>query len=87
MWDIWIAIGVMTFVSAAATLAGRYLYTEKGQRTMLFLAMSVLATIVFQIYFASHLFWARIVPHSAAIIYTSLAAVLGECGLVVAVTT
>ena len=81
MSDIWIAVIVMTFVSAtAATISGRFLYTEKGQLVMLLLSLSVFATVLFQIYLTGQLFWARIVPDSAAIIYTSLAAVFAAMG-------
>lgn len=76
MWDIWIAVVLMTLAAAGAgLLAARLLSTEKGQRVMLLLALSILATILFLVYLAGQLFWARIVPNSAAIIYTNLAAV------------
>lgn len=76
MSDIWIAVAVMTLVSAAAGLiTARFLSTDQGQRVMLLLALSILSTILFLVYLAGQLFWARIVPHSAAIIFTNLAAV------------
>ncbi|HWL08995.1 MAG TPA: hypothetical protein VNQ76_11340, partial [Planctomicrobium sp.] len=76
MQDIWIAVGIMIFVAAGAALvAARFFSTDKGQRVMLFLTLSVVATFFFLLYFTGQLFWARIVPHSAAIIYTNLAAV------------
>ncbi len=57
MSDIWTAVIVMTFVSAAAaTLSGRFLYTEKGQLVMLLLSLSVFATVLFQIYLTGQLF-------------------------------
>ena len=43
---------------------------------MLCLTVSVLAMVFFLIYAAGQLFWARIVPSSAAIIYTNFAAIL-----------
>ena len=47
---------------------------------MLLLALSIVAAIFFLLYFAGQLFWARIVPNSAAIIYTNLAAVFAALG-------
>ena len=76
MSDIWTAVVVMSCVSAAAAmLSAGYLHTEKGQRVILLLALSIFATFFFLLYSAGQLFWARIVPSSAAIIYTNLAAV------------
>jgi hypothetical protein len=81
MADIWLAVGVMSGVSAgAAVLSGRYLSREKGQSVMLLLALSVASTVFFVLYWAGQLFWARIVPSSAAIIYTNLAAVFAGLG-------
>ena len=79
--DIWTAIGVMSCVSAAAALlSGGYLYSAKGQRVILLLALAVFAMVYFLIYAAGQLFWARIVPVSAAIVYTNLAAVFAGLG-------
>jgi MFS family permease len=76
MADIWLAVAVMTLVAAGAGLiAARFLSTDQGQRVMLLLALAILSTILFLVYLAGQLFWARIVPSSAAIIYTNLAAV------------
>jgi hypothetical protein len=81
MSDIWTAVAVMTFVSASAALASaQLLSTDKGQRVMLLLALSIVASILFLLYLAGQLFWARIVPSSAAIIYTNLAAVFAGLG-------
>jgi hypothetical protein len=81
MADIWVAIAVMGFISsAAAVLSARCLSTEKGQRVMLLLALSLVATVLFLLFLSGQLFWARIVPSSAAIIYTNLAAVFAGLG-------
>lgn len=81
MQDLWIAISVMIFVAAGAgVVSARFLSTDKGQRVMLLLALSLVATFFFLLYFAGQLFWARIVPLSAAIIYTNLAAVFAGLG-------
>ena len=81
MQDIWTAVGVMILVAAGAALvSARFLSTDKGQRVMLLLALSIVAAIFFLLYFAGQLFWARIVPNSAAIIYTNLAAVFAALG-------
>jgi MFS family permease len=81
MSDIWTAVVVMTFVSgAAALLSAGYLHTQRGQRVMLMLALSVVATVYFLLYFAGQLFWARIIPSSAAITYSNLAAVFAGLG-------
>jgi hypothetical protein len=81
MSDIWIAAAVMSCVCAVAALvAARYLSTDKGQSVMLCLALSIVASIFFLLYFAGQLFWARIVPSSAAIIYTNLAALFAGLG-------
>jgi hypothetical protein len=47
---------------------------------MLLLALSIVASLFFLLYLAGQLFWARIVPSSAAIIYTNLAAVFAGLG-------
>ena len=81
MSDIWFAIVVMSLVSAAAAIFSvRYLYTEKGQRVTLLFALSICATYFFLRFFASQLYWARIFPSSAAIIYTNLAAIFAGLG-------
>jgi hypothetical protein len=81
MQDIWTAVIVMTLVAAGAALvSARFLSTDKGQSVMLLLALSLVATFFFLIYFVGQLFWARIVPSSAAIIYTNLAAVFAGLG-------
>lgn len=76
MSDIWVAVVVMSCVSVTAMVAAaRYLHTKKRQLGILLLALSMTATFFFLLYFNGQLFWARIVPSSAAIIYTNLAAV------------
>ncbi|SFJ07724.1 cysteine peptidase family C39 domain-containing protein [Planctomicrobium piriforme] len=81
MSDIWTAVVVMSLVSAAAgILSARYLSTAKGQWVMLLLTLSITAVVFFLLFFAGQLFWARIVPSSAAIIYTNLAAVFAGLG-------
>ncbi len=76
MGDIWLAVAVMTLASAGAGLiAARFLSSDRGQQVMLLLALSIVATIFFLLYLAGQLFWARVVPSSAAIIYTNLAAI------------
>lgn len=81
MSDIWSAVVVMACVSAAAAwLSANRFHTDKPQRAVLLLAMSVFATFMFLLYFAGQLFWARIVPSSAAIIYSNLAAVFAGLG-------
>jgi len=76
MTDILIAIAVMIAISLIAVLlTAKIFYTDKGQRTMLGLAASVLAMVYFLFYGSGQLIWARIVPSSAAIIYTNVAAI------------
>lgn len=76
MSDIWIAVAVMSCLClAAGTVAARWLYSEKGQGTVAMLSVSLAAMVLFLFYLAGHFFWARIVPHSAAIIYTNLSAI------------
>lgn len=76
MTDIWVAIVVMSAVSlVTALLAGRYLYVARGQSVMLLFALAVVATFYFLFYGSGQLVWARLVPTSAAIIYTNFAAV------------
>ncbi len=76
MADIWVAIAVMSALSiAAGLLTAFYAYSAKGQQVMLWLACSVLAAVYFQFYGSGQLFWARLVPASAAIIYTNFAAI------------
>lgn len=81
MADIWIAVAVMVLLSmGAAWLTARYLSPQHGQSVMLWLTLSVVAVIFFCLYWAGQLFWARIVPSSAAIIYTNLAAIFAGLG-------
>jgi hypothetical protein len=81
MQDIWVAVGVMIFVAVGAgVVSARFLSTDKGQRVMLLLALSLVATFFFLLYFVGQLFWARVVPLSAAIIYSNLAAVFAGLG-------
>lgn len=81
MSDIWMAVAVMVLLSAgAAWLTARFLSPQQGQSVMLWLTLSVVAVIFFCLYWAGQLFWARIVPSSAAIIYTNLAAIFAGLG-------
>ncbi len=74
--DLWTAIAVMTTISLAFGLvAGGYAYSNKGQRTILTLTLAVLGMVYFLFYASGQLFWARMVPASAAIIYTNFAAI------------
>lgn len=76
MTDLLTAILVMSMLCVTAgTLAGRWFYSDRGQRTMLLLSLSVLAAVYFLFYGSGQLFWAKLVPLSAAIIYTNFAAV------------
>ncbi|NND98954.1 MAG: peptidase C39 [Pirellulaceae bacterium] len=70
------AIAVMSCLSVVAALvAGGLLYSDKGQRVILLLTLAVFATVYFLFYASGQLFWARLVPDSAAIIYTNFAAI------------
>ncbi len=76
MTDIIVAIVVMSVLSLAmGLLTAFFAYSEKGQRSMLFLAYSVLASVYFLMYQWGQLHWARWIPVSAAIIYSNLTAV------------
>ncbi len=71
----------MSCVSAAAAwLSSNYLYSAKGQRTVLLLTVAVFATVFFLFYLSGQLFWARVVPSSASIVYTNLAVVFAGLG-------
>nr|WP_246152022.1 peptidase C39 [Rubripirellula reticaptiva] len=61
-------------------LTAKFFYTVKGQWTMLGLAMSVLAMVYFLFYGSGQLILARIVPSSAAIVYTNFAAFFAAMG-------
>ncbi len=74
--DLLTAIVVMAVASlASGMVAGGYAYSNRGQRTIACLAISVMAMVFFLFYASGQLFWARFVPASAAIIYTNLAAI------------
>jgi hypothetical protein len=74
--DLWVAIAVMAVLAtAAATLVATRLYSDVGQGTMLGLAVSAFGMVIFLLYGSGQLFWARVVPVSAAIIYSNLAAI------------
>lgn len=76
MNDLLVAIVVMGLVClASACFAGMHAYSLKGQRVILMLAVAVLAAVYFLFYGSGQLFWAKLVPSSAAIIYTNFAAV------------
>ncbi len=76
MTDITVAIIAMIAISTGAgLLTARWFYSNKGQRTMLGVAFSVLAMVTFLFYGSGQLIWARILPVSAAIIYTNVAAI------------
>lgn len=74
--DLWIAIAVMTVLAAAtAALVATKLYSNADQWTMLGLAVSAFGMVTFLLYGSGQLFWARVIPVSAAIIYSNLAAI------------
>lgn len=83
MNDIWIAVGVMGCISLlCGLLAAAWLYPragqglKTGQGVMLCMAVSLLGMFYFQLYASGQLFWARLIPLSAAIVYSNLAAPL-----------
>ncbi|MCD0459033.1 cysteine peptidase family C39 domain-containing protein [Roseiconus lacunae] len=72
--DLTVAIAVMSIACAATVLITARLTSKLGgQKTMLCLAAATLAMIYFLFYATGQLFWAKLVPHSAAIIYTNFA--------------
>jgi len=74
--DLWVSIAVMAvFAVLAAVVVVTRLYSDVGQRTMLGLAVSTFAMIIFLLYGSGQLFWARVFPVSAAIIYSNFAAI------------
>lgn len=77
MQDIWIAVAVMGGISLlCGLLAGGWLYPVGGQGVKLCMAVSLLGMFYFQLYASGQLFWARLVPVSAAIVYSNLSAPL-----------
>ncbi|MGI9518389.1 MAG: peptidase C39 [Pirellulaceae bacterium] len=76
MLDLWIAVIVMGVICAAAAGAAYgFLYSEKHPRMVIaFMALAILGAVLFLLRLQGHLMWARFVPHSAAIIYTNVAA-------------
>ena len=74
--DLWIAIAIMSLLSAvAASVVATRLYSDTGQLTVLGLAVSAFGMVIFLLYGSGQLFWARVIPVSAAIIYSNLAAI------------
>lgn len=77
MTDLVTAIGVMTLLSVGAGLfTGLVGYSSKGQRVMLLMTLAILGAFYFLFYSSGQLYWAKLVPSSAAIIYTNFAALL-----------
>ncbi len=76
MNDIWIAVGVMCTVSLLCGLVAHWIRPDGRQGLMLCMAASVLGMFYFQMYAAGQLFWARLLPVSAAIIYSNMSAPL-----------
>lgn len=76
MNDIWIAVGVMSTVSLLSGLTAFWLHPKGRQGLMMCMAVSILAMFYFQLYASGRLFWARLLPFSAAIIYSNLSAPL-----------
>lgn len=82
MNDIWIAVAVMGAVSLlCGVLAASWLYPRagqdvNGQGVKLCMAVSLLGMFYFQLYASGQLFWARLIPASAAIVYSNMAAPL-----------
>ena len=53
--DLWMAIATMSFVAIAAGLfAGGCAYSLRGQRTIVCLAMAVLAMVLFMVHGSAH---------------------------------
>ncbi|MEZ6076459.1 MAG: peptidase C39 [Pirellulaceae bacterium] len=76
MNDIWIAVGVMSSVSMLSGLLAFWLHPRGRQGLMLCMAVSILGMFYFQLYASGQLFWARLLPVSAAIIYSNFSAPL-----------
>ncbi|MBB3209836.1 hypothetical protein FHS27_005676 [Rhodopirellula rubra] len=76
MTDLWIAIAVMFCMSIVGGIfAGGYAYASKGQLTILYLSLAVVAMIYFLLYASGQLYWAKLISSSAAIIYSNFAAI------------
>lgn len=70
--DLWIAIAVMTVLAmATAALVVTKLHSESGQGTMLGLTVATFGMVIFLLHGSGQLFWARLIPSSAAIIYSN----------------
>ena len=77
--DSGIAIAIMTILAAAtAALVATRLYSNADQWTMLGLAVSAFGMVNFLLYGSGQLFWPRVIPVSAAIIYSNLAAAFAD---------
>ncbi len=76
MNDILIAAGVMSLVSLLSGLIAYWLHPRGRQGLMLCMSVTILGMFYFQLYASGQLFWARLIPVSAAIIYSNLSAPL-----------
>ncbi|KAA5542596.1 peptidase C39 [Roseiconus nitratireducens] len=77
MQDLYLAVLVMAVASAVAGLCtGTWAWSDKGQRVILLMAVAIFSAVIFQFYGAGQLFWATVMPSSAAIIYSNVAPVL-----------
>jgi MFS family permease len=77
MNDLLIAYAVMFLLSLiAGCLAGGWFYPRRGQGGILLVTLAVVGMFAYLFYMAGQLFLARIVPASAAIVWTNLTPVL-----------
>ena len=77
MNDIWLAVGIMSSVSMLSGLLAFWLHPTGRQGLMLCMAVTIFGMFYFQLYASGQLFWARLLPVSAAIIYSNLSPVGG----------
>ncbi|MEO8271510.1 MAG: peptidase C39, partial [Aureliella sp.] len=77
MNDIWIATFLMGAVSLlCACLTAFWLFPVGRQGLMGCMAIAIFGMFYFQMYASGQLFWARVLPVSAVIIYSNLSAPL-----------
>ncbi len=71
MNDLWIAIAAMTIISAAVGIVTAIFGPKQRQRQMLWIALTTFGMFAFLLYAAGRLYWAKLIPASAVIVWSN----------------
>lgn len=72
MTDLWLAMTTVGIVCIVAGVGSAWLAPTGRQMQMLWIAVATFSMFAFLLYAAGRLYWARLIPHSAVIVWSNV---------------